>query len=163
MVRYLKKKSIKRTNFQGIRKWKTNLIESLLTHSQEWSCLINKSKKKIIIQNTVECPNDFVKETIALFNKSHGFDEISVCKSEFHLTGENLYLHSLWKNVLPAFFLLSVSASTEQNSVVSKEYLAYMLKTKLNISSAVYTCISKYCNALNSSKSQICPLIHISD
>lgn len=75
MVRCLekqKKKSIKRTDFQGARKWEINLIESLPPHSQKLSCLINKlpaNIKKTGKPRTVEYPNNLVKEMFALFNE----------------------------------------------------------------------------------------------
>lgn len=77
-----------------------------------------------------------------------GFDEISICKFELYLTGENLYLQSLWKNVCLPFVHLSLHLQNKIQ-VVSKQRLAYMLKVKLNkVSLAINSHISKYYSTL---------------
>lgn len=101
------------------------------------------------------------KPLLCLINPE-GSDEISVCRFELNLTGKNLYLQSLWKNASPASIHPSLHS---QNRIqrVSQQHLAYVLKVKLKMSPAICNCISKYHSALNSSRSQICPLINTSD
>lgn len=76
------------------------------------------------------------------------FNEISICKFELYLTGENLYLQSLWKNVCLPPVRLSLHPQNKIQ-IVSKQHLAYTLEVKLNeVSLAVNSHISKYYSAL---------------